>query len=191
MKLTDDDLLPGERPVLTKFANMIISVKEMGLSRFVFDDLLWIVGMDGKEAIGGAAHLTSYRIIFKSHFANRARGKHSIFLPNIVGISKTFNRLKVETQSQSFDFVMWFKREFADAVHEQKARITEADLQVLKQSIVAHPEAIGDGLQKCVSMESLNQVLLGARKIYSVLEKLSVVEKSTFLEVLELFKDKS
>jgi hypothetical protein len=167
---------------------MVISVKEMGLSRFAFDDLLWVVGMNGKEAIGGEAHLTSYRIVFKSHFANRARGTHSIFLPNVVRVSPTFNRLTVETKSQSFEFVMWFKKEFANAIHEQQARITMAGLEDLKQGIAAHPEVIGDGLQKCVSLESLNQILLGARKIYSVLEKFSIVEKSTFLEVLELLK---
>lgn len=71
MSILGNDLLPGEYLIMSKFANMVVSVQDSGLSRFAFDDYMGLVGMKGKEAIGGKAHLTNYRIIFKSHFFNR------------------------------------------------------------------------------------------------------------------------
>ena len=68
MLLKPSDLLPGEGKVMTKGANLIVSIKEAGLSRFVADKYFWITGMEGKEAIGGLAHLTRIIVvIFKSH----------------------------------------------------------------------------------------------------------------------------
>jgi len=98
--------------------------------------------MKGKEAIGGKAHLTNYRIIFKSHFFNRVRGQHSIFLPNVVAVSDTFNTLIVETTVQRFEFVMWFKQAFIDAVNREKARIDSTELERLKKVVATHPESI-------------------------------------------------
>ena len=188
MALSDGDLLPGEHHVKTKFANMVISVKESGLSRFAFDKYMGLVGMKGKEAIGGKAHLTNYRIIFKSHFFNRVRGKHSIFLPNVTEVSATFNNLIVETAAQRFEFVMWFKQGFIDAVNHEKESISPAQLEKLKKAVVSYPAAIGIGLQKWATLEIINQVCLGAQKASSVLENLSGTEKNAFLEILELFQ---
>jgi hypothetical protein len=190
MSLTGADLLPGEGPIMTKSANMVVSLKESGLSRFAFDDFAGLVGMEGKEAIGGEAHLTNFRVIFKSHFMNRMRGQHSIFLPNISEVSTTFNSLIVETNSQRYQFVMWFKKEFVAAINEQKARITPAVLEKLKQSVLTHPEVIGDGLQKWVTLEVINQICLGARSIKSVFAKLSGAEKNALVEVIELLNPK-
>lgn len=188
MALSDADLLPGERHVMTKFANMVISVKESGLSRFAFDDYMGLVGMKGKEAIGGKAHLTNYRIIFKSHFINRVRGKHSIFLPNVEDIFATFNNLIVETSMQHFEFVMWFKQSFVDSAKWEKSSLHGAELQQLKKAIVANPEAIGAGLQQWATLEVINQICLGGRNVQSVLEKLTGTEKNAFVEIIELFQ---
>ena len=188
MSLTEVDLLPGEGPIRTKFANMVVSVKESELSRFAFDDYMGLVGMKGKEAVGGKAHLTNYRVIFKSHFFNRVRGKYSIFLPNISELSTTLNNLIIETNSQRFQLVMWFKKEFIAAINEQKARITPAVLKELRQAVIARPEAIGAGLQKWVTLEVINQICLGARTIQSVFEKLSGPEKNALVEIIELLK---
>lgn len=188
MNITDDDLLPDERVIMTKFANMVVSVKETNLSRFAFDDYMGLVGMKGKEAIGGKAYLTNYRIIFKSHFFNRMRGSHSIFLPNIVEVSATLNNLEVETSSQHFEFVMWFKAGFIDAVRKAKTEIDATVLEKLKETVVLNPEIIGYGLQKWATLEVVNQVCLGGRKLQSVLEHLSGTEKNAFVEILELLQ---
>ena len=47
-------LLPGERILLTKPANLVVEPKHFGLENFAFDDLLWTVGMKDKESLGGA-----------------------------------------------------------------------------------------------------------------------------------------
>ena len=188
MAFSDSDLLPGEHHVRTKFANMVFAIKESGLSRFAFDDYMGLVGMDGKEAIGGKIHLTNYRIIFKSHFFNRVRGKHSIFLPNVVSVSDTFNKLIVETTVQRFEFVMWFKQVFIDAVNREKARIDSDEIERLKRAVVAHPESVGYSLQKWATLEIINQICLDARNAQSVLEKVSGADKNAFVEILELFR---
>lgn len=189
MNLLDKDLLPGEQLIATKFANMVISVRENGLSRFAFDDYMKFVGMKGKESIGGKAYLTNYRIIFKSHFFNRVRGKHSIFLPNIINISATVNSLIIETPTQQFEFIMWFKKEFIDLVNQNKAQINSADIDMLKKSVLSCPEAVGDGLKKWVTLEVINQICLNIRKPMPNLESLSGSEANDFLEILELFTD--
>jgi hypothetical protein len=188
MALNDDDLLPGERLVMTKLANMVVSVKESGLSRFAFDDCMGLIGMKGKEAIGGKAHLTNYRIIFKSHFFNRVRGKHSIFLPNVVEIAAAFDNLIVETSTQRFEFVMWFKKAFINAAEEEKARLDGARLGQLKEAIVSNPNAIGAGLQKWATLEVINQICLGGRKLQSVLGTLTGTDINAFVEIVELFQ---
>lgn len=188
MALSEDDLLAGERRILSQSANMVISVKQSGLSRFAFDDLLGLVGMKGKEAIGGMVHLTNYRVMFKSHFLNRVRGKHSIFLPSVASMSTTFNKLIVESAVQRFEFVMWMKQPFIDAVNQEKAQIDAAGLSRLKDAIAANPGAVGAGLQKCVTMEVINQVCLGARSIQSVVELLAGVDRNAFVELINLFQ---
>lgn len=188
MNITHDDLLPGERLIMTKFANMVASVKESGLSRFALDDYMGLVGMKGKEAIGGNAHLTNYRIIFKSHFFNRVRGSHSIFLPNVVDVSATPNNLKIETATQHFEFVMWFKGGFIEAARKAKTDISPAALKKLKEAVISNPETIGYGLQKWATLEVINQVCLGGRKLQSILEHLSGAEKNTFVEIIELLQ---
>lgn len=188
MSLKPGDLLPGERPLKTKFANMVVSVKESGLSRFAFDDYMGLVGMKGKEAIGGKAHLTNYRIIFKSHFFNRVRGSHSIFLPNVLDVSATLNKLVVETTVQRFEFVMWLKTSFIDAVKETKTQIDHRGLAQLKEAVLSNPKVIGTGLQKWVSLETINKVFLAGRKPHAALSSLSGIEKNAFLEIANLLQ---
>lgn len=188
MALVPDDLLAGERRILSQSANMVISVKQSGLSRFAFDDFLGLVGMKGKEAIGGMVHLTNYRVMFKSHFLNRVRGKHSIFLPCIQSMSTTYNKLIVESSVQQFEFVMWMKQPFIDAVNQEKDGIDAEELSQLKEAIAANPGAVGAGLQKCVTMEVINQVCAGVRSVQSVVELLAGVDRNAFVELIDLFR---
>lgn len=188
MLLKPSDLLPGEGKVMTKGANLIVSIKEAGLSRFVADKYFWITGMEGKEAIGGLAHLTNYRVIFKSHSINRLRGSYSIFLPNIVSVSTGFNRLYVETEIQRFAFVVWFKTSFIEAVHRQKSALTPHDILKLKDLVGTNPGIIGPGLQKCITLEIINKIASAALKIEDILEKLPGNDKSAFLEFLSLLE---
>ena len=111
MNITDADLLDGESLIQTKSANAVIKIDEHGLSRFAFDQLMWTIGMKGKEAIGGKIHLTNYRLIFQSHAVNRLTGKFSIFLPTISDLKDAsrflVKKMHVATQTQQFEFVIW------------------------------------------------------------------------------------
>lgn len=86
ISLDDGDLLAGERVLHSTLANLVVRPKDFGLSKFAFGDLLWLAGMQDKEAIGGGLHLTTHRLVFKSHRLNRLRGSVSIFLPTIVDL---------------------------------------------------------------------------------------------------------
>lgn len=52
-KIIHSDLLPGETLIMSKFSNMVICINEAGLSRFPFDEYMGLIGMEGKEALGG------------------------------------------------------------------------------------------------------------------------------------------
>jgi hypothetical protein len=189
MALTDDDLLPGEHWIRTKLANMVISVKEYGLSRFAFDKYMGLVGMKGREAIGGNAHLTNYRIIFKSHGINRVRGTHSILLPNVTDVSAGLLNLHVETQLQKFKFVMWFKKSFVADAQQAKGNLKGDNLEKLRQAILEKPEALGEGLKKWATAELINKICLAGTSVQNVLEQLTGSDANNFLEIIELFTE--
>jgi hypothetical protein len=197
MSLEPSDLWPGEQALLSKAANLVIRIKEHGLSQFAFDKYMFLIGMKGKEALGGLVHLTSYRLIFKSHGLNRLRGKISIFLPNVAAVTNTswfvVRKVKVETQAQDYEMVLWGIPSFIAAVEEAKAKIGPKEKERLKQLILGQPEMIGEGLAKWVAAERINKVLLAVRKGASLAEEVSDVaglgsdEQRTFFEVLSLF----
>ncbi len=111
MNIQPEDLLPGEKLLLSKGANAVIQLQEHGLKRLPADELTRLIGFRGKEAIGGKLHLTSFRLLFKSHAVNRLRGQFSIFLPTIVSAVNSsrllVRRITVTTASQNFEFVIW------------------------------------------------------------------------------------
>jgi hypothetical protein len=197
MSLEPSDLWPGEQALLSKAANLVIRIKEHGLSQFAFDKYMFLIGMKGKEALGGCVHLTSYRLIFKTHGLNRLRGKISIFLPNVAAVTNTswfvVRKVKVETQAQDYEMVLWGIPSFIAAVEEAKAKIGPKEKERLKQLILGQPEMIGEGLAKWVAAERINKVLLAVRKGASLAEEVSDVaglgsdEQRTFFEVLSLF----
>lgn len=128
MKVEESELLPGERVILSKPANAIIRLDDYGLGRFPADQLMRAMGYAGLEAIGGRLHLTSYRLLFKSHRVNRVTGSFSIYLPTITGLADRSKwlakKLEVTTRNQVFDFVIWGVPAFIAAVQAQSAQVT-------------------------------------------------------------------
>jgi hypothetical protein len=108
MKVEDSELLPDERVILSNPANAVTRLDEYGLGRFPADQLMRVMGFAGKEAIGGRLHLTSYRLLFKSHRVNRVTGSFSIYLPTITGLADRSRwlprKVEVTTGNQVFDF---------------------------------------------------------------------------------------
>ncbi|GAA3110667.1 hypothetical protein GCM10017687_23990 [Streptomyces echinatus] len=55
--------------------------------------------------------MTNYRLVLCSHFANRARGQFSTFMPVVSGLRDTSRGIKrqieVSTGTHRFTFVVW------------------------------------------------------------------------------------
>lgn len=138
MKIDDSDLLPGERVILSKPANAVIRLDEHGLSRLPADQLMRVMGFAGKEAIGGKLHLTSYRLLFKSHQVNRLTGAFSLYLPTITGLHDRSRwiakKLEVATRLQTFEFVVWGVPAFISSIQAQAGQITTAQALELAAS---------------------------------------------------------
>lgn len=128
MKLQDEDLLPGERLVITKPANAMIRRDDYGLSALPGEHALKLLGYAGQEALGGKLHLTNYRLLFKSHRVNRVVGAFSIYLPTITGLNDRSRwlakKLEVVTRMQSFEFVVWGLPAFIRTIQAQSAQVT-------------------------------------------------------------------
>lgn len=197
MALEPGDLWPGEEPLLTKNANLVIRIRDHGLSQFAFDKYMFLVGMKGKEALGGQVHLTSYRLLFKTHGLNRLRGKISVFLPNVAAVTNAswfiVRKVRVETQVQTHELVMWGIPRFLAAVEEAKAKLGPPQKERLKQLVLQRSDVMGEGLKKWVAAERINKVLLAVRKGASKLDDLADFldlggdEQRTFFELLGLF----
>jgi hypothetical protein len=151
MKLDDSELLPGERRVLTKGANAIVNPTEYGLARLPFDKHMGSVGMKDREAIGGKLHLTTVRLVFKAHRINRLTGSMSIFLPSVVGAADSSRRVtrkvRIDTPSQTFEFVMWGIAGFLTALEDQRAALGPDQRAELIAAIREHPDVVGGGLE--------------------------------------------
>ncbi|PKW05503.1 hypothetical protein SAMN05428944_7472 [Streptomyces sp. 1222.5] len=162
-----EDLFPGEHIVLQKNANAVIDVRESGLSRFAFDDLMWLVGMDGKEAIGGRAFLTNYRLVFKAHSVNRMRGSFSVFLPSVLDVRNSSvavtRKATLTTALQELTLVLWGVPRFIDAVRTACTTLGAEQVRQLIPLVLAEPWKAGDGLKTAVRLEQLNRVLNMAR----------------------------
>lgn len=112
MEITKDDLFVGEKVLLSKSANSVIKLNNFSLKDISnsIEKAMAIIGFAGEEAIGGQLHLTNYRLIFKSHPANRVKGKFSIFLNTIKSVKDTSilisKKIEVLTISQKYEFVI-------------------------------------------------------------------------------------
>lgn len=166
--LDDEDLLPGEGVVLRKNANAVIDVRAAGLSRFAFDDLMWLVGMRGKEAIGGRLYLTNYRLVFKSHRFNRVRGTFSVFLPCVEEVRNTSfavtRQVTVSTATQDSTFVVWGVPELVQAIRRCRDAFDAAYTADLATLVLAEPWKTGGGLRTVAHYETLNKGLSATRR---------------------------
>lgn len=186
-KITHSDLLPGETLIMSKFSNMVISINEVGLSRFPFDEYMGLIGMDGKEALGGKIHLTNYRIIFKTHFLNRVRGTYSVFLPNIISVDSSFNMLTIETKNQAVEFVIWFKDRLVNALSCERANVGEPYIAALKNAVMKKPQAISLGFKNLSNTNLVNDICTGNTNQLINHHHLTGLEKNSYLELRELF----
>lgn len=149
------DLLPTEEVLVEKPANCVIRLKDYHLSRMWFRTLMPLIGMTGKEAIGGMLSLTNYRLIFHAHEINRVQGAFSIFLPTICGLQNTsvlvVRKIRVVTQSQDFEFVIWGIPMFLTAIRQALTELDDQRQQDLRQLVATNVET-------CVENPNMRQV---------------------------------
>jgi len=190
MQFRDADLLEGERLLTSKLANAIIRPADYDLSRFFADDLLWTVGMKNKEAIGGKLHLTTYRLLFRSHAANRLTGEFELFLPAVVSVRDTSflwtRKFAVDTETTHQEFVIWGIPHFLQAVEAARAALTVDSLSTIRASVLARGTTLA--LKTQTGIELANQVFAGVKKMQEVSEFVDNPLKAiAFKAVRELF----
>ncbi|MFP2927854.1 hypothetical protein ACLESO_22190 [Pyxidicoccus sp. 3LG] len=172
--LSPDDLLPGEAPILSKGANLVIKPSEHGLGRFAFDRLMSVVGMKHKEALGGMLHLTSYRLLFKTHGVNRLLGRMSLFLPSIVEARDSsflfVRKIVVSTHLTRAELVVWGIPALLDALQRAAGALSPADFEAMRAHAVAHPERVGAGLRVNAALEDLNDLARAGQAVVDLLE---------------------
>ena len=194
MNITDADLLDGERLIQTKNANAVIKIDEHGLSRFAFDQLMWTVGMKGKEAIGGKIHLTNYRLVFQSHAINRLTGKFSIFLPTIKELKDAsgliVKKMEVATDTQLFEFVIWGVPAFIAQIQIAKNAIHSDQLSQIRTMAAKEFRKCGEGLKVFAALEAINVGILTVQEIKEIVKiAQNPVEVASILNLLELFSE--
>jgi hypothetical protein len=196
MTLGAEELLSDERIVLTKRTNAVIQPTDYGLGQFPFDQYFDLVGLKGRESIGGKLHLTTARLVFKSHPINRVTGTFSIFLPTIASATDAsfgINRkVAIHTESQQYEFVLWGIDAFVKALSTQQATLTDTASRDLWESVSAHPEVIGNGLQVSEVVSTLVTRLARGEQVLADLVKIAQVVSdplgalSSLLNLLDL-----
>jgi hypothetical protein len=170
--LFESELLGGESVLLTKRANAIVRPTEYGLGRFPFDKYMGLVGMKGREALGGKLYLTSYRLVFKSHQLNRLTGSLSVLLPSICGIrdasTAITRKVSIQTASQDYEFVIWGISGFLAALEAQRAALDEGGKLRLLAAIAERPSALGSDLEIARTVDLL---IKGSEQALDLLDK--------------------
>jgi hypothetical protein len=155
IELQDGDLLPGERVLDSRLANLVVKPADFGLGQFAFGDLLFLAGLRDREIIGGALHLTNLRLLFKAHRFNRLHGKVSIFLPSITALQPTsrwpFRRLAVATRLSRVEFVL-SERDSVLATIEQARR----DYGAAEEALLAPARSALPGIEALAPDRALN-----------------------------------
>lgn len=192
MALPTTELLDGETVLLQKAANAIIIPSDHGLSRFVADGLMHLVGMKDKEAIGGHLYLTTYRLLFKAHAINRLRGQFSIYLPTITEIKDTSRfiskKMQVHTQTHAYEFVIWGIPAVMDAIRAAQSQMTPAHLETLKYRLIHSGDLQRQfGVNEWV--EGANVAITLHQRIETLLENgqdpLQLAELANLIELLQ------
>lgn len=188
MALTQDDLIAGEEVLRSKAANAVIRPNDYGLERFPFDQYMPLVGMGDREAIGGKLHLTSYRLLFKAHRVNRAKGEFSIFLPTIRDAAAASHRvtrkIRIVTPSQEYEFVMWGIPAFLTLLSEQRRQLGENEVEDMLRAIQSHPGVISDDLEVSRGVDLLIRGTATALKVLGAARGRGIV--STLINLADL-----
>lgn len=156
------ELMSGEQILHSTLANLVVRPQEFGLSKFAFGDLLWVAGMQDKEVIGGGLHLTTHRLVFKSHRLNRLRGSVSIFLPTISELRNSsfglLRRLTLTTGIARVDLITLDVDRLIERIEQARATAPTPSAAAMAD-FVQRPAAGLDGLEPFRAVERINQAI--------------------------------
>lgn len=173
ISLDVDELMSGEQILHSTLANLVVKPEDFGLGKFAFGDLLWLAGMQNKEAIGGGLHLTTHRLVFKSHRLNRLRGSVSIFLPTISDLrNSSFGRLRrltLTTGIARVDLITLDVDRLIERIEQARATAPTPSAAAMAD-FVQRPAAGLDGLQPFRAVERINQAINLANQGQSAME---------------------
>lgn len=184
-------LLPTEEVLVEKPANYVIRLHDYQVSTSALSALMPLIGMRGKEAIGGTLSLTNYRLVFQAHAINRVHGTFSIFLPTIRDLHNTsvliVRKLQVATRAHDFEFVLWGISPFMTAIrHAQSALADPHQQEDLRQLVAANVDTFVESLEMREVAEALihdvNRDVTGLH----VHTSLDVIQLHTLQELLQL-----
>lgn len=191
MRFTDNDLMPGESLLASKFANAVITPTEHGLTRLVADGLMWLVGMKDREAIGGRLYLTNQRLLFRSHSINRLTGDIELFLPTIRTLKNTsylwMRKCVVETASVRQEFVIWRVNAFLKKVRAAREALGPEAVRQIREAVETRSRSGGGGLHVHEKLEALNRAAGGKAKLKAAESKANPIRVATQLALLDLF----
>ena len=190
MRFHDADLLRGEELLASKFANAVITPTDYGLSRFAADGLMWTVGMKNREAIGGQLHLTTYRLLFRSHSVNRVTGDIELFLPTILDFRNTSHlwtrKCAIDTSSARNEFVVWGVAEFLHRVAAARDALGVDAVSHIREAVLARGEDSGLRTQNMV--EGINRIVAAGARVADAAEFVANPLKAiAFMAIEELF----
>lgn len=191
MKIDATELLDGEKLLTSKPANAVIKLTDYGLKRLPYDHLMNLTGFKGKEAIGGMLHLTTFRLVFKSHPLNRVQGKFSVFLPAVTQFRNTSSllakRLEVSTEFQVHEFVVWGVDSFIIEASEGQRALTREQKTTLQNAVLAKPDKF---ISDTHVSRVMNNVALNAVEIMKKVAEISTnpLDLSAAINVLEIVK---
>lgn len=172
IELQPQDLLPGERLLQSTPGNLVIDPARFGLRPFVFGDLGFLLGMKGKEVVGGGLHLTNLRVLFKSHRLNRLHGAVSLFLPSVEAVETSrvllMRRLRLRTASAQIEFNLFDAAELCAHIERARAEFGPAE-QAALEALQAELEGL-DALQPDVAIDRINTVLHYGRQGQDVVQ---------------------
>jgi hypothetical protein len=186
-------LLSGEAILSELPANFIINISQYGLSRFCADGLMWTVGLQGKEALGGRLFVTNYRVIFATHPLNRVTGEISIPLDIVSGVQNRsvfiMKRVAVLCALGELEFVVWNVGRFMACVEEGRRvldvtawrAVLQAQRDVLRGSTM-HIQSAIEGVNR-----ALNAIGAARKTVESAINPLEFLREALIEAALEKF----
>ncbi len=162
-------LVGDEQLLASAGANLVIRPADYDLGRFAADQLLWAVGMAGKESIGGKAYVTDCRIAFVAHRFNRLRGTLSIPITELDEVRPYWRGVKVglvvKAGDVQHDLITWSRGRLVTAAQQAHSHPGGTNLH-------------SDGLQVNKVAQVINAAARGAAAADDTSEKLDLLSRA-------------